>query len=694
MSPDGHSGARGHERLSPEAVLDGLPDAVYVVDTADRLRDWNAALTALTGYDDERLASLSLSDLLSTPAPPADDPSLARSQRPDEVTFRATVVTATGDGVACEFRERPLLGDDGVEAGRCGVARPVDASVRVDADRLLPDDTIQDDAIRDDTGQSSVHPGGQSDCAAFLVTRTGGVLTWDEGASRLLGYRRDDVVGRHLSVFFRPRDDANDEDDRDIGDGSDADGVSDLLLATAEADGHAEFEGWCVRADDSRFWAEVVVTAIGDDDGRRARAFTMVVRDTTGRREREALLRRQRDELETLNRLAGLVQELVQQVVEESTQESIERTVCRRLADSAFYEFAAVGEPEFGDRRFTIRTAAGDDSGAHQAVVDAANESGVTLPAIEAYHTGQCLAVSNIVTAPEVAEPLRVAAVEHGVHAAIAVPLSFGDTVYGVLLVYANAPDAFSEHERAAFEALGRTVGFAMNAVRNRDLLFADSVVELEFRSTDRSSFFVDLSLRYDCRCHLDGQVLASDDRVIQYVRVSGVSPQAVLEAAESHDEFHTARLVTADDDTSVLEVAVSKSGLKTLLEAGAYVRSAVAEAGVATVVADIAKGEHVRSVVQAFQSVYPESTLVSKRERDRPTRSPVEFRQRLAGRLTTRQQAALETAYLAGYFDWPRESTAEEVAAAMDISSATLHYHLRHAQHELVGTYLGETGV
>jgi hypothetical protein len=685
MSPDGHSGTREHGRLSPETVLGELPDAVYVVDTAGRLLDWNAALAALTGYDDDRLSSLSLPDLLSTPASPAGDPSSARNRRPDGGAFRATVATAAGEGVPCEVRERALLGDDGVEVGRCGVARPVGAVPRTDADRRPPDDTI-----RDDTSQSSVHPGRQSDCAGILVTHTGGVLTWDDGASRLLGYRRDEVVGRHLSVFFGPVDGDDGENSEEGGDAGAEAGVSDRLLATAEADGYAEFEGRCVRADGSRFWAEVVVTAIDD---RRHRAFTMVIRDTTRRRERELSIRRQRDELETLNRIASLAQELVQQVVETSTHESIEQTVCRRLTDSAFYRFAAVGEPEFGDRRFTIRAAAGDDGGAHEAVVAAANERGLTLPAVEAFHTGQCIAVSSIATAPEVAEPLRVAAVEHGVQAAIAVPLSFGDTVYGVLLVYADSPDAFTEHERAAFEALGRTVGFAMNAGRNRDLLFADSVVELEFRSTDRSSFFVDLSLRYDCRCHLDGQVLASDDRVVQYVRVSGIPPEVVLESAESHDEFHTARLVTADDDTSVLEVSVSESGLKTLLETGAHVRSAVAEGGVATVVADIAKGEHVRSVVQAFQSVYPESTLVSKRERDRPTQSPAEFRRRLAGQLTTRQQAALEAAYLAGYFDWPRESTAEEVAAAMDISSATLHYHLRHAQHELVETYLDETG-
>ncbi|WP_223302167.1 helix-turn-helix domain-containing protein [Haladaptatus sp. R4] len=59
-----------------------------------------------------------------------------------------------------------------------------------------------------------------------------------------------------------------------------------------------------------------------------------------------------------------------------------------------------------------------------------------------------------------------------------------------------------------------------------------------------------------------------------------------------------------------------------------------------------------------------------------------------LAESLTDRQRTALETAYLAGFFEWPRNSTGEEVAELLDVSAPTFHQHLRHAQSKLLKTF------
>ncbi|WP_044958497.1 helix-turn-helix domain-containing protein, partial [Halarchaeum acidiphilum] len=57
-------------------------------------------------------------------------------------------------------------------------------------------------------------------------------------------------------------------------------------------------------------------------------------------------------------------------------------------------------------------------------------------------------------------------------------------------------------------------------------------------------------------------------------------------------------------------------------------------------------------------------------------------------GRLTDRQRAAFEAAYYGGYFEWPRDSTAEELANAMDVSAPTFHQHLRAAERKLLGEF------
>jgi hypothetical protein len=121
------------------------------------------------------------------------------------------------------------------------------------------------------------------DYAIFLIDDTGHVLTWNDGARRIKGYEAPDIIGRHFSAFYTPEDRA--------------DGRPGRLLDAARQHGRVEDEGWRVRRDGTRFWADVVITALRNADGVPF-AFAKVTRDMTERREAEeqraALLAEQR----------------------------------------------------------------------------------------------------------------------------------------------------------------------------------------------------------------------------------------------------------------------------------------------------------------------------------------------------------------------------------------------------------------
>ncbi len=119
------------------------------------------------------------------------------------------------------------------------------------------------------------------DYAIFTLDRTGHVVSWNAGAEHIKGYRAEDIIGRHFSVFYSDEDIAAGKPDRE--------------LATAVAEGRVEDEGWRVRQDGSRFWADVVITALFDDDG-TLRGFGEVTRDMTDRRTAE-VARRASEEL-------------------------------------------------------------------------------------------------------------------------------------------------------------------------------------------------------------------------------------------------------------------------------------------------------------------------------------------------------------------------------------------------------------
>jgi PAS domain S-box-containing protein len=110
------------------------------------------------------------------------------------------------------------------------------------------------------------------DYAIFLLDPDGRVASWNAGAEAIKGYRRDEIIGKDMSIFYG-------EEDR-------AAGRPQRLLAAALAEGRVEDEGWRVRKDGSRFWADVVITALHDPDGQVV-GFAKVTRDLTARRDAE-----------------------------------------------------------------------------------------------------------------------------------------------------------------------------------------------------------------------------------------------------------------------------------------------------------------------------------------------------------------------------------------------------------------------
>jgi PAS domain S-box-containing protein len=114
------------------------------------------------------------------------------------------------------------------------------------------------------------------DYAIFALDTTGHVLSWNTGAERLKGYTRDEIVGRHFSVFYPPEDIAAGKPPRE--------------LVDALRDGRVEDEGWRVRKDGSWFWANVTIAVMRDQTGTVV-GFAKVTRDLTERRRSEADLR-------------------------------------------------------------------------------------------------------------------------------------------------------------------------------------------------------------------------------------------------------------------------------------------------------------------------------------------------------------------------------------------------------------------
>jgi PAS domain S-box-containing protein len=138
------------------------------------------------------------------------------------------------------------------------------------------------EALSDTERQLRILVDGVTEYAIFMLDAAGNVTNWNTGAQRILGYRPEEIIGRHFSAFYT-------EEAR-------TDGLPDHALALAAGRGKYENEVLHIRKDGSRFWASIVIDAVRDQAGRLI-GFAKIMQDITGQREAEERLREAREQL-------------------------------------------------------------------------------------------------------------------------------------------------------------------------------------------------------------------------------------------------------------------------------------------------------------------------------------------------------------------------------------------------------------
>jgi GAF domain-containing protein len=355
-----------------------------------------------------------------------------------------------------------------------------------------------------------------------------------------------------------------------------------------------------------------------------------------------------------------------------SSREGIEEEVCRALAEGETYEAAWVMEEERRRDRIVTRAHGGHDPDRFEGASD-------TTVVRQALQTGRVLVTPD--------RP-RPTAPERGLLAAI--PLVHGETTYGALVARADGRSAFDDSERTLLSDLGRRVGLTITAAERRQLLFGDTVVVLTFGYED--GVLVALSSSLSCTLDLEGIVAADARSLLCFVAARGAPAEEIMRRIARIEGLGEARLIRSYDDGGLLEVVIEgDSPTLPLTERGGSLSRIHVEDGRAELEAEFAPNVDVRALVGSLQNRFESIELRSKQEMTPTEQTPTGFRESVGERLTGKQESVLQAAYHAGYFEWPRGSTAEELAESMDVSSPTLHNHLRRAQQKLLSALFDE---
>ena len=419
------------------------------------------------------------------------------------------------------------------------------------------------------------------------------------------------------------------------------------------------------------------------------------------RAERESEIRERERQLERTRRINGLLRDVDRGLVDADTRTDIVETACDSFRDSPYdgawiarYDAAAGGveceaagpaiASPFGRQRSdtgsTKRSDTSDSDG------DDADPEAMVRNAIDTRSPVVATvgpdAAAAVLADPDPSDAERTVVV---------VPIGYRETVYGALVVYVRG--GVTDEEVSVLEEVGETVGNGVNGAESKQLLYDDTAVELEFEHTDTGDVLVDLSRELDATVRLEGITPDDDGAVSCFLAVERVDPATVLETVAPRDAVVTARTVSEEPDETLFEVRLTGgSAVVTLVELGAKVESFAATGGEGRLVVRAPAGSDLRIFTLGVQSPFPGMSVVAKREVEDDVQSTSSFRRRLEEKLTDRQRDVMETALTSDYFEWPRGSTAEEVASSLGIAAPTFHEHLRAGERKLVESFFDET--
>ncbi len=388
--------------------------------------------------------------------------------------------------------------------------------------------------------------------------------------------------------------------------------------------------------------------------------------------------------------LDTLTQAVLRTVLSESTRDAIEQGVCDRLVCFDLYSFVRIGErnPKTGEIR--ARACAGEHGSSDWIPFSVDDEP--TSVESEALATGEIRIETDIGSDAD-PEGWYAAAANRGLTAAVGIPIVHEGLPYGVLGAYTDRPSGFASDEIDVLDMLGKLTAFSIGASERRRGDVSRRIVEIEFAVAETEIPFVEIAETLGCAVRLVQTAHRSDGTTLTQYAIEGASTGQVREL-ESRFEFEVIRVSERSESEIELSVASSEPWWRELTDRyGASIETASADGDGATLSIELPASADIRSVVDHLEARYPGIEPIARREGTR-TEAPIDdLRTRLGEWLTDRQLEVLETAYHAGYYEWPHEASSEEVAEMLGIAQPTFAEHFWTAQRRIVERLLHPDG-
>lgn len=215
----------------------------------------------------------------------------------------------------------------------------------------------------------------------------------------------------------------------------------------------------------------------------------------------------------------------------------------------------------------------------------------------------------------------------------------------------------------------------------------SDTFIEVEFSIADPVYPFISATENGACVIELADMVPRINNQYAEFFNITGIDPDQVLDLVASYETVDVTLLDEYQDGGLFEFLTSGNCPAFFLAELGALPREAISLNGEGRIVAEIPPKYDPSAIIEEFLAENTTAELVSKQKKDSfsPIFTHSATEQIIQAHLTDRQWEVIRTAFNAGYYEWPRECTGEEVAEKLDITSPTFSEHIHAAERKLL---------
>jgi len=676
--------SRVHELERYERIVETIDDGVYVLDDAFEIVSVNDAVSELTGYSRSELLGANASLLASeeTLRQAAAVSAALQSGEEKAATITTTLETADGRSLPVETRFSVYQLGDG-SYGQVGVVRDISDRVRHEETlRALHDSTREllraetPEAVSDVVVDATTEVIDLSQAVVYLFDRTENVLRSAAATGDCCQNRPTDVsvveVGGgpawEAFVSGERRSETDEEGTADSGSGCDVHvplgdhGVFSVAAGDEEENGLDR---------DTLQLVELLAASAETALERVDREHRL--------KDRDRELREQNEELRRLERTNEVIRRIDRALVGVDSREGVQSAVCEGLVDSELCSFAWVGR---SDGEAVVPEAWAGTGRGYLDGVDRSLDGAGGPPSVQTARSGDPTVVSSV--ASDIGAGWRREALAREFGSTISVPLTHDGTTLGVLTAYADEPGDFRESLVSVFLELGDTIANAIRVADTKQWLSADGVVEVDLAVESPTCPLAALADRAGATLVHEGTVDGDGDGSRTFVAVVD-APVDSVEAAVA-DRTAITGFDRLSEDEAVVELELAAPTVPTTLtDLGARIQSLTVSPDGVDATVELAPGASVRDLVDALDTQYGSAELLARQDRTEPATSRGGFREAVEDALTDRQLETVRTAYLSGFFDWPRATTGEEIADSLGVSQPTVNRHLRVGERKIL---------